>query len=178
MKTHNEVTGNMRRVIITALLIIVCYILQSTVFPAIAFAGIVPNLLIVVTAACGFMWGDITGLVVGFISGLLTDIFFGDAIGMYAMIYMYIGYMNGKFSGIFFPEDIKLPMALILISDLFYGILTYLLLFMLRSRFSFRLYFINVILPEIVYTILVTLLLYPIILWIYNRLEEHGKRKA
>lgn len=162
----------MRRGIITALLIIVCYILQSTVFPAIAFAEIVPNLLIVVTASCGFMWGDRTGLMVGFVSGLLADVFSGDAIGMHAMIYMYIGYLNGKFNGIFYPEDIKLPMALILISDLFYGLFTYLLLFMMRSRFAFRFYFMNIILPEIVYTILVTLLLYPIILWIYNRLAK------
>lgn len=168
----------MRQGIYTAILIIVCYILQSTVFPAIAFAGIVPNLLIVVTAACGFMWGDRTGLLVGFVSGLLIDIFFGDAIGMYAMIYMYIGYLNGKFSGIFYPEDIKLPMALILVSDLIFGLFNYVLLFMMRGRFSFRFYFMNVILPEIVYTILVTLLLYPIILWIYNRLELREKRRA
>ncbi len=168
----------MKRGIISAIIIIVCFVLQSTVFRGIAFAGIVPNLLIVVTASYGFMRGSKTGLIIGFICGLLIDIFFGEAIGLYAMIYMYIGYLNGKFSGIFYPEDIKLPMVLILISDLLFGFFSYFLLFMMRGRFAFKFYFLNLILPEIVYTILVTLLLYPMILWVHNRLDAREKRSA
>lgn len=168
----------MKRGIAIALMIIICFLLQCTVFHSIAFAGIVPNLLIVLTASFGFMRGEKTGLLIGFICGLLIDIFFGDVIGLYAMVYMYIGYLNGKFSGIFYPEDIKLPMVLILVSDLFYGMICYVLLFMMRGRFHFNFYFMNVILPEIVYTILVTLLLYPIILRINNRLEDKEKRSA
>ncbi len=168
----------MKRGIVTAIIIIVCFVLQSTVFRSIAFAGIVPNLLIVVTSAYGFMRGSRAGLVIGFICGLLIDIFFGEAIGLYAMIYMYIGYLNGKFNGIFYPEDIKLPMGLILVSDLVFGLFSYTLLFMMRGRFVFKFYFVNVILPEIVYTILITMLLYPVILWVNNRLEKREKRSA
>jgi rod shape-determining protein MreD len=168
----------MKRTIAHATLIICCFILQATVFRNFAFAGIIPNLMIVVTASLGFMRGDRTGLLTGFFCGLLIDIFFGDVIGMYALIYMYIGYMNGKFSGIFYPENIKLPMILILISNLFYGLFTYMLLFMMRSRLNFDYYLINIIFPEIVYTILVTLILYPLILLIHNMLEGQIFKKA
>ena len=168
----------MKRFIITAFLILLCFLLQCTVFQALSFGGIVPNLLIVLTASFGFMRGEKTGLLIGFFCGLLIDIFFGNSIGFYALVYMYIGYMNGKFSAIFYPQDIKLPIALILASACFYGMICYVILFLLRSRFDFTYYFMNIILPEIVYTIVVTIFLYPLILWINTRLERGELRSG
>lgn len=168
----------MKRGIVTALLIFLCFLLQCTVFRHLAFAGIVPNLLIVLTASFGFMRGERTGLLIGFFCGLLADIFFGSTIGFYALLYMYIGYMNGKFCTIFYPQDIKLPVALILGSDFMYGIISYVILFLLRGRFEFQYYLAHIILPEIVYTIAVTLFLYPLILWINTQLEKGEKRSA
>lgn len=166
----------MKRGIVMGLLIFVCFLLQSTVFHAFAFGGIVPNLLIILTASFGFMRGEKSGLLIGFFSGLLMDIFFGEVIGFYALLYMYAGYTNGKFNRIFYPEDIKLPIALIIGSDLFYGMICYILMFLVRARFHIGYYFTHIILPEIVYTIVVTIFLYPVILWINRKLEEDEKR--
>lgn len=168
----------MKRFIITTFLIIFCFLLQCTVFHTLAFGGIVPNLLIVLTASFGFMRGEKTGLLIGFFCGLLIDIFFGDSIGFYSLLYMYIGYMNGKFNTIFYPQDIKLPIALILGSDFFYGLICYAILFLLRSRFDFEYYFMHIILPEIVYTIVVTIFLYPLVLWINTGLERSELRSG
>jgi len=166
----------MKRVIVTAFFIFICFLMQCTVFRALAFGGIVPNLLIVLTASFGFMRGEKNGLLIGFFSGLLVDIFFGSVIGFYALIYMYIGYTNGKFSIIFYPEDIKLPITLILCSDFFYGIICYVILFLLRGKFDFSYYLIHIILPEMVYTVVVTLFLYPVILRVNHSLEQQEKR--
>lgn len=163
----------MLRKVCVAILIIVCFLLQSTVFRNFAFAGIVPNLLVILTASFGFMRGENEGLWIGFFSGLLCDIFFGDVLGFYALIMMYIGFLNGKFNRIFYPEDIKLPLGLIIISDISYSMTCYVLLFLLQGKFNFPFYFTNVILPEAVYTILVTCILYPIILFINDRLEAY-----
>ena len=92
----------MRRKIVLAITIIVCFLLQCTVFKALSIASISPNLLIVVVASFGFMRGKKEGLFVGFFSGLLLDVMFGSVVGFYALIYMYIGYMNGFFKRIFF----------------------------------------------------------------------------
>lgn len=159
-------------------LIILCFLLQTTFFQGLDFGGIVPNLMIVLTASFGFMRGEKTGLLYGFFCGLLVDIFFANVLGLNAMIYMYIGYANGKFNRIFFPEEIKLPLALILVSDLVYGFSYYVILFLLRGKFNLGFYFLHIILPEMVYTILVTLLLYPLILWLNKKLEEAEQRSA
>ena len=168
----------MKRFIVSILLIVICFLLQTTVFKGLAFGGIVPNLLIVLTASFGFMRVESTGLLIGFFSGLLADIFFGNVLGLNAMIYMYIGYTNGKFNRLFFPDDIKLPLLLIFLSDLAYGLLYYITLFLMRSRFQIDFYFLHIILPEIVYTLLMTLLLYPLILWINKKLEDSEQRSA
>lgn len=168
----------MKRKIVIAVLILFCFILQCSVFPNLFFSGIVPNLLIVLTSSFGFMRGEKEGLLIGFFSGLLCDIFYGDVLGFYALVIMYIGYINGKFSRVFYPEDIKLPIALIIVSDLSYGIICYVLLFLLRGRLDFPFYFKHIIFPEAIYTIVITIFLYPIILKINNSLEAKEKRSA
>lgn len=153
-----------------------CFLLQCTLFKRLSFGGISPNLLLVTTTSIGFMRGEKQGLLAGFVSGLFVDIFFGDVIGLYAMIYMYIGFLNGKFSMIFYPEDLKLPLALITLSDLSYGMVCYIVLFLLRGRLNFPYFFFHIILPETVYTIVIGILLYPILLTLYKRLNMDNDR--
>ena len=153
-------------------MIIVCFLLQSTLFQSLSLASISPNLLIILTSAYGFMKGKKEGMAVGFFCGLLEDIFFGRLLGMHALIYMYIGYANGYFNQIFYGEDIKLPMALISASELAYGLGTYLIMFLMRSRFDFFYYLKRIILPELLSTIIVTLFVYRIIYMIDQKLEK------
>lgn len=153
-----------------------CFLLQCTLFKRLSFGGISPNLLLITTTSIGFMRGEKQGLLAGFVSGLFVDIFFGDVIGLYAMIYMYIGYLNGKFSRIFYPEDMKLPLALITLSDLSYGMICYIVLFLLRGRLNFPYFFFHIILPETVYTIVMSIIFYPILLTLYKRLNVDEDR--
>ncbi|MBO4982090.1 MAG: rod shape-determining protein MreD [Lachnospiraceae bacterium] len=165
-----------RKVLVT-LLVLLCFGLQCTLFRGIDFGGIVPNLMIILTSSFGFMRGEKEGLIIGFFCGVLSDIFFGDILGFYALVLMYIGFLNGKFSRVFYPEDIKLPLALIVVSDLSYGMLCYILMFLLRGKFHFSYYFTSVILPETLYTIVVTIFLYPVILKINEKLEAGERRR-
>lgn len=168
----------MLSVLVCIFFVFICFLLQSTVFPNLAFGGIIPNLMIIVTASYGFMRGRKSGLLVGFFSGLIMDIFFSSVLGFYALIYMYIGYLNGVFKKMFFPEDIKLPIALIVGSDFLYNIVIYVLTFLLKGRFQFSYYFLNIIIPEMVYTIIVTCILYPLLLLVENLLERREKEGA
>ena len=168
----------MRRKIVLFLIIAVCFLLQTTVFRVLNFAGIGPNLLIIIISAFGFMRGKKEGLWIGFFCGLLIDIFCGFYLGGYALLYMYIGYINGMFQKRFYPDDIKLPMILIGSSDIVCNLVIYFVMFLLRGRFSFWYYFTSVIIPEFVYTMVITIFLYFLLLKIYQRLEEHEKRRA
>ena len=134
----------LRKVIVT-LFVVLCFILQCSVFNSLALGGIIPNLMIILTSSFGFMRGEKEGL-----RGL------GDV----------------------YKRQIKLPLALIVVSDISYGLLCYILMFLLRGRFHFPYYFTRVILPEALYTIVVTIVLYPLILKVNQKLEEKEKRSA
>ena len=118
-----ENNSSFLRKIVVVLLILLFFVLQCSVFNGLAMGGIIPNLMIILTSSFGFMRGEKEGLLIGFSCGLLCDIFFGSFLGFYAMVMMYIGFVNGKFSRIFYPEDIKLPLALIIVSDISYGLI-------------------------------------------------------
>lgn len=167
-----------KRVLITALVLLVCYMLQCTLFPRLALASVKPNIMIILTASYGFMRGPRDGMLVGFFSGLLMDIQFGDILGFYALIYLAAGYINGLFEQMYYDEDIKLSLALVGATEFIYGLVIYLLMFMLRSEFDFLHYLRHIIIPELIYTIVVTLGLYPLILFINHRLDAEEKRSA
>ena len=165
----------MKRVLTEFVIIFICFLLQCTVFKWWSLGGISPNLLLIVTASCGFMLGDVAGLVTGLLCGIFVDIFFGDYIGFYGLVYMYIGFLDGKFSKIFYPEDIKLPLFLIFLSDVSFGMLCYVFLYLLQGKFELTYYFMKIILPESIYTILVSIVFYPLLLMIHKRLSERER---
>ncbi len=168
----------MRRKIVVFIIICVCFLLQTTLFQALEFASISPNLLIIAVSSFGFMRGRREGMYIGFLTGLLFDVFYGTMLGFYALVYMYVGYVNGMFRRFFFPDDIKLPMALIIASDVVYNIGVYFLKFIFRGQFHFGYYLMHIIVPELVYTLLIMILLYPILLKINQKLEAIEKRSA
>ena len=168
----------MLRKVIIFLMVIVGYLLQSTLFQALSLGGVSPNVLIIIVACFGFMGGKKEGLMIGFLAGIILDVLFGNILGFYALTYMVIGYLNGMFSSIFYPEDIKLPMILISSSELLYCLVTYVFLFLLKGKFHFGYYFLHIILPEILYTIFITIILYKGILTVNEWLVMREKRNA
>lgn len=168
----------MLRKIFTIFIIFLGFILQCSVFSHISLGGIVPNILLIITATFGFMRGQNEGMFVGFLCGLIVDIFFGSPFGFVTFLYTVIGYLNGFFKNIFYPEDIKLPMVLLTGSELIFCILYYVFEFLLRGRLNIGYYFIHVMLPEIVYTVIITLPLYGLIIFVNEKLELYERRNS
>ena len=169
---------NFRRPLYNFILVIASFILQTTLFRVVDFGGITPNLLIILTASTAFIKGDKPGLLVGFFSGLLVDIFFGNYIGFFALIYMYIGFIVGKLHVIFFTQNLAIPILIISLADFVFGFVCYVLMFLFRTKFNIGYYMTNIIIPELVYTALIAIFYYPLILWINNSIDEKEQRSA
>lgn len=159
-------------------LIAFSFLLESTLFPCLSFAGIKPNLLIILTSAFGFMRGKKEGLWVGCVCGLFVDVLWGGMLGLQMLVFSVIGYANGAFRRLFYDDDIKLPLILVGASEFFYGLVNYTGLHLLKGDFAFYNYLRQIILPELIYTILVTLAVYQVILKINKKLEAEEQRSA
>ena len=161
----------MKRKITVILMIFFCFILQSTLFQQFAIASIVPNLLLIITVSFGFIRGKKEGIWIGFLCGLLMDLSVGT-IGVNALFYTAIGYINRCFYHIFYDDDIRMPIFFVAVSDLAYGIAVYASMFLLRGRINFFYYLRRIIIPEVLYTLVMTILLYKIIYRLNQWLEK------
>ena len=169
----------MANIIGSAILLIASFILQITLCKYIAFGSIAPNLMIFAIASFGFLGGKTKGIITGFIGGLLVDIFCGGVLGFHALLFMYIGFFNGTFKKLIYRDDLKLQLVLVSGSDLAYNLVYYTFRFLLRGRFHFLYYFLNIILPEVVYTILLTIIIFlirtPLEKLLHNVVENRSK---
>lgn len=134
--------------------------LQNNIFAAINWIDITPNLLLIATFAIGFMRGKVDGMIVGFFCGLLSDLFFSTNIGVYALIYLVIGYFCGLLGELFYTDFILIPVLFCLLSDLVYSVYVYCAYFLLKGATNFGFYLVNVILPEMIYTMIMMLICY------------------
>ena len=163
-------------------LMLLCLILQCTLMPAISIASITPNLMISFTVSFGLMRGKKSGMLIGFFSGLLMDmmcmVLGYYLIGFRAFIYMYIGYLCGYCYQIFYDDDVKMPVLLTAAADLAYGLIVYTVQFLLRGRVDFFFYLKRIIVPEMIYTVLVTLVLYRVFLFLNKKIEKTAKRSV
>lgn len=170
----------MRTKLILLGMIFLCLFLQCSVMPAISIASVTPNLMIAFTASFGLMRGRRSGLILGFLCGLMTDLMLGSQgglfIGLRAFTYMYIGYFSGYCYHVFYDDDIKMPIVLTAAGDIAYGLLYYISQFLLRGRVDFFFFLRRVIFPEAVYTILLTLICYRLFLLLNRWLEKLDKR--
>lgn len=156
----------MLRFILDIILILVGFLFQQIAFEALSLGGIVPNILLIIVAVHGFISGQKSGVITGFFAGLLIDIFYGQYLGINALIYLLIGYFNGYYKGGFFPDDIKIPLLYTAISDIAYSIMYYAIYFLPRGRMDIILYLKNICLPEFIYTMILALIIYKPLLFL------------
>ncbi len=168
----------LRTVSIVFISILACLILQTSVLPSLALGGISPNLMIIAATSYGFMFGDRKGLAIGFVCGLLCDICFGPLIGFRAGVYAAVGFLSGKFQKVLYVEDLAFPMSLIALCDFMSGFLTYVFIFMLQNRLFFRTFLTKRMLPEMVYTVIAAVFLYPILRLLYDRFMRERRQSS
>lgn len=160
----------MKRLIVYFIEIMICYIIQSAMFRYMALANVMPNLLLILVVSAAYMRGKMTGLLKGLFCGLLVDLTYGSIIGLYGFIYMIIGYLMGHTNKIYSDDDYTLPILFVAVSDFIYGFLYYVLEFLLRGRLNFLYYLVRIILPEIVYTVVASIILYKLLHIVNKRL--------
>ncbi len=169
----------MKRFIVYTLEIIILFVIQSATFHYFRLADVMPNLLLILVVSTAHMRGRMTGMIMGFVTGILVDLMFASyIIGLYALLFLVIGYLAGFTNKVYSNDDYTLPIILIGIGDLVYGFFYYIFEFLLRGRLNFLFYFRRLIIPEVIYTIAVSVLLYKLLHMINNRLERKTEEEV
>ena len=160
------------RCLVVGIILILNIILQSTLLQYIEIINIVPNTAIIIIVSFAFMRGEIEGAVIGFAAGLIQDIFFGQYIGMHALLGMFTGFLCGKLYIDFFKESFLIPLLLTICASFLYEFSFYILNILIHKYTDIMYFFKTIILPETAYTALFSVFMYKLLYIINSKLEK------
>jgi len=160
------------RVLIFGALIIFNFTLQATIFTYIEILQVAPNTALLIVVAYAMLRDDVEGAIVGFFTGLLIDIVFGQIIGFYALFYALIGFFCAKPFKDFVRENYLLPIALTIASVITLESITFGAMFALRGNAEFFYYLRTRILPATIYTVMLSVPIYMMVYRINKALEK------
>lgn len=140
-------------------------------FPPIAFARPEPLVLFVVCVA--MLEGPSIGSVIGIVSGLLWNLYSPRLFGYYGLILMLIGVTVGLLVQWWLRANFASAMLLCSGAVLLYTLLDWALCYVLFMDTQAIPVLLNVYLPNALYTVLLSPLMYWLILWMARLLRRH-----
>ena len=168
----------MKKIIINIILFItfiIIYLLQSNLFTWFKIAGVMPNLFVIYILFIGLYAHKFMGITYGIIIGILIDLFISKKVGLSAIMLGTIGIVGVIFDRNFSKENRVTLIIMITIATLIYEIGSYILGYYIYKTDIQIVSFIQILLIEIFYNILLTIILYPLIQFGGNKIEEEYK---
>lgn len=139
------------------------YFLQVNVFGVFTISGIKPNLFVIYILFIGLFANQILGISFGVIIGLIIDLLYGQKIGTSAVMFCVIGYLGSYFDKNFSKENKLTIIFMVVGATIVYEFGTYFLNSIFLNFEREYLNFVKILLVEIVYNVLLSIIFYPII---------------
>jgi rod shape-determining protein MreD len=170
----------LKKTIINILLILtffIIYFLQLNFFSWFKIAGVMPNLFIILVLYIGLFTNRNLGFTYGVIFGILLDLFIGKKIGITAIMLGSIGIIGAIFDKNFSKDSRMTMMIMVLGSTIIYEIGMYILNYIMFSINIEILTFLKILIIEVIYNIILTIILYPLLqktgYYIENKYKEN-----
>lgn len=156
----------MKKAITIAMLIIsffIVYFLQANFFSWFTIAGVKPNLFLMYILFVSLFAGMKVGIPFGIGIGLFLDMIIGKKLGISAIMLSIIALTGGYFDKNFSKESRITIMLMVIGSTAIYEIGSYFLQMVELSTYVEIMPFLRILLIEIIYNTILTIILYPII---------------
>lgn len=154
---------------------LIIYLLQSNLFSWFNLARIKPNLFVIFVFVIGLFSGKSMGVVMGAFFGISLDFFLGKSIGISAIMLGTIGFLGGYLDKRFSKDSRITIITMITLSTFIYELGLYLFNYIINMAQIDILTFIKVLLIEIIYNVIITIIVYPVIISLGYKMEENFK---
>lgn len=155
----------MKKFLINVTLIVIgfiIYFLQSNFFSWFTIAGIKPNLFVIYILFIGLFGSRSMGIVYGSITGIFLDFIFEEKIGANLFGLAIIGIIATLFDKNFSKDSRITIMFMVFGTTIFFEIVSYFINYVLYSANVEIFNFIKILLIEVIYNILITIIIYPL----------------
>ena len=157
----------MKRTIIAislTLVFFIIYFLQSNFFNWFTIAGVKPNIFVILSLFIGLFLGRKYGLCFGIIYGFFLDSLIGRNIGMSSVMLGIIGLIGGYIDKNFSKDSRVMIMSMVMVTTIIYEIGLYIIqIIVLSYNISEIGLLVKTLFIEVVYNIIITIIIYPII---------------
>lgn len=161
------------RFLITALVFLVAGIIQTSFFENIRIFGVEPNLFLVLVICFSILREGLKGGFIGALGGIIQDAVMGNSLGGYTLLNMLLGISISSINKRFVRENLIVPIFFVFVFSLMYETVFYFLVFYFSGQQDILYAFETIILPESLYNAAVTLIVFPLVLWIDTWMKEH-----
>lgn len=161
----------MKKFGIMAAIVVISFIFQTSLFNFFDIFGTTPNISLILVVIFAMMSDEITGGLIGIITGILYDAMIYNVFGVYTLIYFFIGTIIGTFSDNMLRENYIAYSAVTAISTVSMHFLLFLILFFLRYRVEFAGNILGSIFFETVFNTIIVVFLLKFIDFILNKLN-------
>lgn len=169
----------MKKVLINVgifLTFLILYFLQANFFSWFQIAGIMPNLFVVLVLFIGLFTGRGMGAMYGVAFGILLDLFIGRKIGMTAIMLGSIGLIAELFDKNFSKDSRMTIMIMVIGSTIIFEVGMYILNYFILSTNIEIIQFIKILILEVIFNTILTIILYPLIQKAGYGIEKEFKR--
>lgn len=156
----------MKKVVINIILVVIAFILyflQSNFFNWFNIAGTMPNIFVIYVLFVGLYASRTMGTIYGISLGIILDFIIGTRIGIYAICLGIVGFVSGTFDKNFSKDSRMTIMLMVLGTTIIFEVLKYILsIFFILSSIEL-LSFIKIVAIEVLFNIIITIIIYPLI---------------
>lgn len=156
----------MKKFLINLILIIigfVIYFLQSNFFSWFSIAGVKPNLFVVYILFIGLFGNKSMGIIYGAGVGIFLDLIFKEKVGQNLLGLALIGVIATIFDKNFSKDSRITIMFMVFGSTVIFEVASYFINYIIYSINVELVNFVKILLIEVVYNILITVIIYPLI---------------
>ena len=140
----------------------VIYFLQSNFFNWFSIGGIKPNLFIIYILFIGLFGTRSMSIIYASALGIFLDLIFNSKIGVNLFGYVLIGVIGTIFNKNFSKDSRITIMFMVFGTTIIFEVLTYFIKYVLYATNIEILKFIEILVIEIIYNILITIIIYPL----------------
>lgn len=152
------------------------YFLQANLFNSFTIAGVKPNLFVIYVLFIGLFANQFLGISLGVIIGIILDLLYGKTIGTTAVMLCIIGYLGSYFDKNFSKENKITIIVMVAGATLIYELGIYFLNSVVLEFEREFLFFSKILLIEILYNVLLSIIIYPLIQKIGYVIDRNFKR--
>lgn len=161
----------MKKILIMAAIILINFILQTSLNSFLDIFGVIPNISLILIVIFSIMTNGVIGGILGLFTGILYDIMFYEVFGIFTLIYFIIGALSGYFSEEINKENYSMYCTIVFIATIVINFSMYVISFFLNYNIVKPYIFFGKNILEIILNTVSTILIMKLIVNIFSKLN-------